>query len=221
MTDWTLSQCCDGDVIIFLCLYAGYSLITMFFMNTIVVKPMKLVAIFIHEMGHASAAWLTGGSVDKIEVYQNEGGVTNFRGGWKPAIIPAGYVGVSFWGGVFVALSGSKIGATIAAGVFIFALAICLRYVYPYHVAPYLILLHSLLTHLSNNFNVSFKKYVVIYWVVQIFTQFHVGWDMYRFHCYHACGYTSGMVGFRSTPSIRDTFLWCLRWMVWHHGYLG
>jgi len=126
--DWTLSLCCDRDVIIFLCLYAGYSLITMFFMNTIVVKPMKLVAIFIHEMGHASAAWLTGGSVDKIEVYQNEGGVTNFRGGWKPAIIPAGYVGVSFWGGVFVALSGSKIGATVAAGVFIFALAICLRY---------------------------------------------------------------------------------------------
>jgi len=128
--DWTLSLCCDRDVIIFFCLYAGYSLITMFFMNTIVVKPMKLVAIFIHEMGHASAAWLTGGSVDKIEVYQNEGGVTNFRGGWKPAIIPAGYVGVSFWGGVFVALSGSKIGATVAAGVFIFALAICLRYVY-------------------------------------------------------------------------------------------
>merc|ERR1719437_186582 len=36
-----------------------------------------------HEMGHASAAWLTGGKVDKIEVWQNEGGVTNFRNGWK------------------------------------------------------------------------------------------------------------------------------------------
>lgn len=76
----------------------------------------------------ASAAWLTGGKVDKIEVYQNEGGVTNFRNGWKPAIIPAGYVGVSFWGGVFVALSGSKLGATIASGIFIFALLVCLRY---------------------------------------------------------------------------------------------
>jgi hypothetical protein len=81
-------------------------------------------------MGHASAAWLTGGKVDKIEVYQNEGGVTNFRNGWKPAIIPAGYVGVSFWGGVLVALSGSQIGATVAAGIFILALIVCLRYVF-------------------------------------------------------------------------------------------
>lgn len=100
----------------------------MFFMNTAVVKPMKLIAIFMHEMGHASAAWLTGGKVDKIEVWQNEGGVTNFRNGWKPAIIPAGYVGVSFWGGVLVALSGSKMGATVASGIFIFALLVCLRY---------------------------------------------------------------------------------------------
>mmetsp|Transcript_17036 Transcript_17036/g.46823 ORF Transcript_17036/g.46823 Transcript_17036/m.46823 type:complete len:237 (-) Transcript_17036:472-1182(-) len=126
--DWDLAGCCDRNTIVFLCCYAGYSLFTMLFMNTIIVKPMKLIAIFIHEMGHASAAWLTGGSVDKIEVYQNEGGITNFRGGWKPAIIPAGYVGVSFWGGVLVALSGSKIGATVAASIFMLALAVCLRY---------------------------------------------------------------------------------------------
>ncbi|KAG7360488.1 peptidase M50B family protein [Nitzschia inconspicua] len=128
MVDWKLQSCCDTQDIIFLCLYGGYSLFTMIFMNTVVVKPMKLIAIFIHEMGHASAAWLTGGSVDKIEVYQNEGGVTNFRGGFRPFIIPAGYVGVAFWGGVFVALSGSRIGATVAAGIFMAALLICLRY---------------------------------------------------------------------------------------------
>jgi len=126
--NWDLSGCCNGETIVFLCCYAGYSLFTMFFMNSAIVKPMKLIAIFMHEMGHASAAWLTGGKVDKIEVWQNEGGVTNFRNGWKPAIIPAGYVGVSFWGGVFVALSGSKTGATVASGIFIFALLICLRY---------------------------------------------------------------------------------------------
>lgn len=130
MTDWDLSGCCNKPTIVFLCCYAGYSLFTMFFMNSSIVKPMKLISIFIHEMGHASAAWLTGGKVDKIEVYENEGGVTNFRNGWKPAIIPAGYVGVSFWGGVFVALSGDKIGSTIAAGIFIFALLVCLRYVW-------------------------------------------------------------------------------------------
>ena len=50
-------------------------------------KPMKLISIFIHEMGHASAAWITGGKVDKVEVYSNEGGVTNFRGGFRPCVI--------------------------------------------------------------------------------------------------------------------------------------
>ena len=78
----------------------------------------------------ATAAWATGGSVDKIEVYENEGGVTHFRGGFRPCVIPAGYVGVSFSGGVFVALSGSRVGATIAAGMFGFALLVCLRYVF-------------------------------------------------------------------------------------------
>ncbi len=125
--NWKLQGCCQTEEIVFLCMYGGYSLLTICFMNTAVVKPMKLIAIFIHEMGHASAAWFTGGSVDKIEVYQNEGGVTNFRGGFRPAIIPAGYVGVSFWGGVFVALSGSQLGATIGASVFMFALLVCLR----------------------------------------------------------------------------------------------
>jgi len=75
----------------------------------------------------AVAAWLTGGSVDKVEVYQNEGGITHFRGGFRPCVIPAGYVGVSFWGGVFVALSGSRVGATVAGSIFCFGLLVCLR----------------------------------------------------------------------------------------------
>jgi Peptidase M50B-like len=126
--DWQLQGCCDTRDIVFLCCYVGYSLFTMFLMESVVVKPMKLIAIFIHEMGHASAAWLTGGTIQKIEVYQNEGGVAHFGGGFRPAVIPAGYVGVSFWGGVFVALSGSRIGATIAASLFMFSLLVCLKF---------------------------------------------------------------------------------------------
>jgi hypothetical protein len=109
-----------------------------------------------------SAAWLTGGKVDKIEVYENEGtvpaifglsyvnresyqeltslccccccccgcstvgGVAHFRGGIRACIIPAGYVGVSFWAGVFVALSGSRVGATVSASIFLLGLLLCL-----------------------------------------------------------------------------------------------
>lgn len=127
MPNWTLQGCCgESEEIVFICLYCFYSLITMFTMEKSVAKPMKLIAIFIHEMGHASAAWLTGGQVDKIEVYENEGGVAHFRGGIRPCIIPAGYVGVSFWAGIFVAMSGSRVGATVSACIFLLALLVCL-----------------------------------------------------------------------------------------------
>lgn len=41
-------------------------------------------------MSHATACWITGGKVEGIEVYGNEGGVTKYVGGWRWFIIPAG-----------------------------------------------------------------------------------------------------------------------------------
>lgn len=81
------------------------------------------------EMGHASATWLTCGRVKKIEVYNNEGGITGYAGGVRTIIIPAGYVGGAWWGGAFIALSGHRIGATVAASVIAAALLIALVYV--------------------------------------------------------------------------------------------
>jgi Peptidase M50B-like len=43
------------------------------------------------------------------------GGVTKYRGGCRICIIPAGYVGCAFWAGLFVSMSGSRIGGTIVA----------------------------------------------------------------------------------------------------------
>merc|ERR1712232_1133159 len=97
------------------------------------------------------------GSVDKIEVYQSEGGVTHFRGGLRPCIIPAGYVGVSFWGGVFVALSGSKVGATVASCFFGFCLLICLRY------SP-----NKLLIWLCIGFIILTIGFLLIEWVLKV-----------------------------------------------------
>jgi hypothetical protein len=52
MPNWTLENCCgDKEEIVFLCLYAAYSVGTMVLMETSLVKPLKLIAIFIHEMG--------------------------------------------------------------------------------------------------------------------------------------------------------------------------
>jgi hypothetical protein len=42
------------------------------------------------------------------------------------SVIPSGYVGAAFVGGLFVALSGNRIGATFVAGSITFALLLSL-----------------------------------------------------------------------------------------------
>ena len=64
------------------------------------------------------------GSVKGIEVYKNEGGVTKYVGGWRWFIIPAGYVGGSFWGGFFTVMSGNRWASLASACVFCTAMAV-------------------------------------------------------------------------------------------------
>lgn len=87
---WTLEHCCDTLEILFLCVYAGMLVMNFILWDTVILKPMKLIAVFVHEMGHAIACWMTGGEVRGIEVYTNEGGVTKYIGGCRLLVIPAG-----------------------------------------------------------------------------------------------------------------------------------
>ena len=102
-------------------LFGVYCAINLALWKTPLLKPMKLIAVFIHEMLHATACWMTGGEVDAIEVYNNEGGVTKYRGGKRCLIIPAGYIGCSIGGGAFVALSGDRVASTVSASIFVFS----------------------------------------------------------------------------------------------------
>ena len=79
-------------------------------------------------MCHAIMCKLTGGKVTAINVNTNEGGVTQYTGGWRISIIPAGYLGGAFFGGLFVALSGNRIASTIVSSLFVAALLISLKY---------------------------------------------------------------------------------------------
>jgi hypothetical protein len=124
--NWTLSRCCGDEELVFLSLMCGYLLANFFLWNTALLKPMKLIAVFVHEMSHATACWMTGGKVTAIEVYNNEGGVTKYQGGKRCFIIPAGYLGCAFWGSVFVVLSGDRTAALISACVFLLALVVSL-----------------------------------------------------------------------------------------------
>ncbi|KAL7493019.1 hypothetical protein ACHAWT_003543 [Skeletonema menzelii] len=106
--NWKVDGCCGYYETVFLSCFAVYLVVIKLLWNTIVMKPMKLVAVFVHEFGHATACWLTGGKVHGIEVYKNEGGVSKYTGGWRWFVIPAGYLGGAFWGAVFVTFSGDR-----------------------------------------------------------------------------------------------------------------
>jgi hypothetical protein len=114
--------CCNELQQTFLYLYFAYFAAVLIVGHSILCKPMRLLATAVHEISHAMACWLTGGRVVKMEVYENEGGVTHYHGGCQCVIAPAGYLGEAFWGMVFVVLSGGRRTATVAAAGLVTAL---------------------------------------------------------------------------------------------------
>ena len=60
---------------------------------TPVIIPLKILIVFFHELSHALAAWITGGSVESIRISPQQGGVTVTRGGNVFLLISAGYLG--------------------------------------------------------------------------------------------------------------------------------
>jgi hypothetical protein len=60
--------------------------------------PFRLFVTFIHESGHGLAAILTGGEFIYFEVMEDGTGLATTRGGWRAAILPAGYLGAALFG---------------------------------------------------------------------------------------------------------------------------
>jgi hypothetical protein len=58
--DWQLKACCGNEEIVFICLFAGYFMINLALWKTPILKPMKLISVFIHEMGHATGMYSKG-----------------------------------------------------------------------------------------------------------------------------------------------------------------
>ena len=57
---WDLDGCCGTEESIFLAFYGGYTVFVLFFWRIALLKPMRLLSVFVHEFGHASMCWLTG-----------------------------------------------------------------------------------------------------------------------------------------------------------------
>jgi len=85
------------------------------FWNSILLWPVKIVVVLFHELGHAVAAWVTGGSVVEIGLSPRVGGYTLTQGGFRLLILNAGYLG-SMVAGVLL-LMATKRSAQVARGI--------------------------------------------------------------------------------------------------------
>lgn len=82
----------------YLAVLAGTVVLSYFFWDTAVVYPVKLFTVLLHEISHGLAAIVSGGSIARIEISAELGGVCYTRGGSRLLILPAGYLGSIVWG---------------------------------------------------------------------------------------------------------------------------
>eukprot|EP00927_Polykrikos_kofoidii_P078719 TRINITY_DN75535_c0_g1_i1.p1 TRINITY_DN75535_c0_g1~~TRINITY_DN75535_c0_g1_i1.p1 ORF type:complete len:409 (+),score=44.40 TRINITY_DN75535_c0_g1_i1:214-1440(+) len=94
--------------LVFLIDYVGYCVVCIMLWHSRILRPLKLFAVFLHELSHAIAVWLTCNKVEGIEVHADMGGLTHWS--TSPSrliassmvVLPAGYLGSALWGGAIV-----------------------------------------------------------------------------------------------------------------------
>ncbi|KAH1108345.1 hypothetical protein J1N35_012113 [Gossypium stocksii] len=128
MVNWELNSCCNHGQVTFLVTIGVFTVVILVLWRTVLLLPFKLITVFLHEASHAIACKLTCGHVEGIKVHADEGGVTQTRGGIYWVILPAGYLGSSFWGMALILASTNLLTARIAAGCFLLALIVVLFY---------------------------------------------------------------------------------------------
>jgi hypothetical protein len=95
-------SCCDDPQVQTLSLVIGFTFVFLVLWSTLILSPLKHLAVYFHELSHAMAAICTGGKVHGMEVHfssgEHGGGVTTHSGGMACIITPAGYIGCGLWG---------------------------------------------------------------------------------------------------------------------------
>ncbi len=100
------------------------------FWNTVLVYPLKVFVVFLHEVSHGLAAVATGGRIVRIELSPQEGGLCLTQGGSRFLTLSAGYLGSLLWGAAFLILgfrSRAQRGIVLLLGIFV--LSVTLLYV--------------------------------------------------------------------------------------------
>jgi hypothetical protein len=109
----------------------GMFLLAVIFWDSLLVYPVKLFVVVLHEFSHGIAAILTGGSIDRIEISRQIGGVCYIRGGSSLIVSSAGYLGSIFWGCLILMMAArtnyDNIIGMVIGGLLILLAAIYIR----------------------------------------------------------------------------------------------
>ena len=73
--------------------------------DTPVIYPLKILVVFFHELSHGLMAVATGGSIERIEVVAQQGGLCLTSGGSRVLTLSAGYLGSLVWGGLILTVA--------------------------------------------------------------------------------------------------------------------
>ena len=99
--------------------------------NTIIVKPLKIFAVFLHELGHTIMAFIFGYGILDFQVNLNESGHTIVQSkGWFSSfmIANAGYLGTVLLGLLILCLRNTRVKKYIPGSVAIIFLLVTIRY---------------------------------------------------------------------------------------------
>ncbi|WP_083849957.1 M50 family metallopeptidase [Moritella dasanensis] len=79
-----------------------------FMWQSTLIAPLKILVVFLHELSHALATWLTGGKVVEFVVSAYQSGHVRSMGGSRFIILSAGYLGSLLFGLLFYAASSRR-----------------------------------------------------------------------------------------------------------------
>ena len=142
-----------------------FTLLSIFLWDTIVIFPVKILVVLLHEISHGFAALFTGGGINGIDITYNLGGECIVSGGNTLIIASAGYLGSLIWGTLLFTSSYkfefSKIIATMISVILFLAVLLYIRSSFGVLVALIFSLLFYLSPrHLPRNFHIYLLRFI-------------------------------------------------------------
>jgi hypothetical protein len=99
-----------------LCLLAILAAIALLW-ETPVVRPLRTLVVFFHELSHGLVAVATGGKIEEIRVDADGSGLCITRGGSRFLVLSAGYLGSLALGGLILVLAARSVRDRVIVGL--------------------------------------------------------------------------------------------------------